>query len=80
MLTASCTHLCDHHRNARRGEEEHNGMVAQQLLLQHGHLLRFAGAPSALLHGGNGAATAEWQCDPNQAEFEVPFPPPPPPS
>ena len=46
--SASRTHLCDHHRDARRGEEEHDGMIAHQLLLQLGHLLRLAGAPSAL--------------------------------
>ena len=41
MLTAiaSRTHLCDHHRDARRGEEEHDGMIAHQLLLQLGHLV-----------------------------------------
>ena len=46
--SASRTHLCDHHGDARRGEEEHDGMIAHQLLLQLGHLLRLAGAPSAL--------------------------------
>ena len=60
MLTASRTHLCNHHRDARRGEEEHDGMIAHQLLLQLGHLLRLAGAPSALaLHGTHNARAAE---------------------
>ena len=58
--SASRTHLCDHHRDARRGEEEHDGMIAHQLLLQLGHLLRLAGAPSTLaLHGRHKARAAE---------------------